>query len=462
MSRTLFILCAVIAIAYASAANYRLLRPSQNTHFLYLAEAFLAGQGELLRTPPHGNDWASYQTLTLQKQSQKEYGTQVKAIRIPKVKNLWRTLQGQKLVIPPQDIKKRHTHYFVSFPPLPALLMLPLFSLFSFQTLDVLFTMLFAIFNVGLCYWVLDRFRQQGYHQRSTHDLLWLSCFFGLGTAHAWCAVLGQVWYTALIIGVTFHWLFLYYAFDMRRPYLAGLALALAFSTRASLVLLALFFYAQVLYPLSSQWSRQERIIRCLKFSVIPLLVGLSLLMYNEMRFESYSEFGHSYLAGGQLQRIQKYGLFHYIFVPKNLIAAFLLLPMISFSFPYLKVSWHGMAIQASSPAFLWLIFALYHTKKTHQAPIHKASYLLAIQALILLTLLLFYQNTGWIQYSWRFILDLLPLLLCILALSHIKLNRWFKVFVVISIVMNMTGAIGFQKSIFRDTMVNLPILQPH
>ena len=81
MQRTCLLLCLIITICYACFANYRLLQPSKDIHFLYLADAFLAGQVHLTQKPPHGNDWASYQVLTIQNHSQKNMETQLRGFQ---------------------------------------------------------------------------------------------------------------------------------------------------------------------------------------------------------------------------------------------------------------------------------------------------------------------------------------------------------------------------------------------
>ena len=157
------------------------------------------------------------------------------------------------------------------------------------------------------------------------------------------------------------------------------------------------------------------------------------LLWYNWSRFGQVTEFGHSYLAGGQISRIQQYGLFNWVFLKKNVIAAFLLLPLISLTLPLVKVSWHGMAIQFSSPGLLWACIPSHLMRKTSNGSnddkstlsisySNHTSALIRIttcSSFMILILLLFYQNTGWIQYSWRFILDLLPMLITLIAIKH-------------------------------------------
>ena len=75
---------------------------------------------------------------------------------------------------------------------------------------------------------------------------MWWTIFFGLGTCHFWLSVQGKVWFSALILGATFHLLYLYFALGAKRPFLAGLSLAVAFSCRATLIFSAAFIFLEL------------------------------------------------------------------------------------------------------------------------------------------------------------------------------------------------------------------------
>ena len=466
--RLMIFLC--LFIIYTSVSGPRLLKPSGNNHFAYLAYSFLHGQTSLISPPPHHNDWASYQVLTLHSSAPKHLSSPFKGIPLKAGVHLWKNLNGTHQVIKPKWVKHKKTVYYVSFPPLPAILMLPLVALFGLQASDVWLTLIFASLNGVFLFDLLQKLNHTFKLNRSKDEWIWFILLLTLGSAHWWCSVSGQVWFTALIIGVTCQLLFLRFALQMTSPIRAGLCLACAFSTRASLILYALFFYIQVIYPASSYpLSLQKRLKRALLFSIPPLCIGLILLFYNWMRFESISEFGHTYLAQGQLTRIQNYGLFHPVYFNKNLISAFLLLPKIQLTYPYFLVSWHGMSIPFSIPALLWIgplwIHLLFFRGSIHHS-FNKDQVRLIVHSsltlLCILILLLFYQNTGWVQYTYRFILDFLPLGIVILFCSTQPLSPLFKTMIIWSILIHGLGAIGFDRSFFRPFFINLPHLLPH
>jgi uncharacterized membrane protein len=204
----------------------------------------------------------------------------------------------------------------------------------------------------------------------------------------------------------------------------------------------ALFFYIQLIWPASGERLPAKEIIkRFAWFSAPCLVVGGLLLWFNYARFQNPVEFGHTYLAGGTLPRIRDHGLFDTHFLLKNLKAAFTITPSFIGEAPYIKLSKHGMSLFLTTPALLWLF-----------AP--KRMPRLAWQSLlmigILLVPLMLYQNTGWEQFGYRFSLDFLPYVLCLLALGNRRISRLFKALVVVGILINTFGAVTFQRPAFK------------
>lgn len=462
----------LLILTYGLFAYDRLGRASTNNHFAYLAQAFLNGQTYLTEKPPHGNDWASYEVITLSSKAQVRLSEQlgrelgeVSGIYPPRLSGRaylpteFKTLRGEYIKILKGEIKSKTRRYFVSFPPLPALLLLPFVAIFGLATSDVWFTIFFAALNGSIALSTFRHFLSAMPNSNQEDDeksAFWLALSLCLGTAHFWCAVRGEVWFTALILGVTCQLLFFRWAWHLRRPLLAGFAYAAAFSTRASLITLAAFAYLQVLSP-KVHPNVRERVRKLAIFSLPPLGVGLSLLLYNAHRFDQWHEFGHRYLAGGQLKRIAEYGLFHWVFLKKNVIAAFALLPMFSLSAPLMTYSWHGMALQFSSPH---LMLACKPAQMTDDMKgLRRGLIVVVVSTFVLLIL---YQNTGWVQYSWRFSLDFISALTILILIAKGAQVRLFKSLVLWGIVVNLLGALMFGRTSIWWSAVDLPKLLPH
>ncbi len=441
-------------VVLTTVANQRVLMHSSDNHFVYQADAWLDGALSLTRRPHHQNDWASYETLTLKGPSAQNYGPTVKGFFVhqSKLKHHFRSLQREDLEIPKRDITLREKNYFVSFPPGPALLLSPFVWVFGYGVNDVLFTVLFGALNLMLVFLLIRSIAKRYNTPSSVRDHVWLTIFFGFSTCHFWLAVQGRVWFTALIVGSTFHLLYLIFAANLNRPFWAGVCLALAFSTRATLLFSACFIFLEIW--VARKTTDRQTLVRKSALFILPCLVGgATLLVLNWLRFEDPLEFGHTYLAGGNLQRIRDFGLFDPSFIGRNLSAMLTLLPKISTTAPYLSLSKHGMTILVSSPA---LILLLWHGRST---PLSRRA--LAVAALMLIPIL-FYQNTGWEQFSFRFLMDILPLLMVVIAARRTALTQLSKGLIAVGVIINLFGAITFQRAGFQRLYGEfLPVLWP-
>jgi hypothetical protein len=309
----------------------------------------------------------------------------------------------------------------------------------------VMFTIFFASLNLALLYVLLRRLSRGGRSGRGPAENAWLTVLFGFGTNVLWCSVLGRVWYTALVVGITFTLLYLLFSIDARRPLLAGLFLALGFATRTPILFTAFVFPAFLLFPggrlRRGDWGKAA--VTLAKFCAVPLVVGVALMLHNKARFGHFGEFGHRYLAEGGLERIRDYGLFNYHFLARNLSAAFTLLPRIQPEAPYVLVSKHGMSLFLTTPVFLFYLFRPRPAQFVEDVFWRR---LLWAATLVIAIPHFFYQNTGWAQFGYRFSLDYTVFLVLLLALGRYPLTRWFKLLVLVGLIVNAFGAITFDR----------------
>ena len=425
----------------AALAGPRIKQASEHNHFVYLADSYLHGTLEMRETPPHGNDWASYEVLELQS------GQVLEGNWYNRGQRKFMDLHGNLYILDWSETRgsTSERRYFVSFPPMPAVLMLPGVAIWGMDFNDVLFTVLFAALNIGLFYWLLRWLALTGRTKRSPSDNIWLTILFGFGTAHVWCSVLGQVWFTALVVGVTFGILYLRYAIDAENPLLAGLFLGCGFAARTPM-LMAAFIFAWFLFFPDGKLRREygvEFFKKVALFGVFPLIIGVTLMYANHVRFDSWTEFGHSYLAMGQNERIKNYGLFNIHFLTRNLTAMFTLLPKFQPEAPFVVVSQHGLALWFTTPAFLYLLWPRIPSEDRAQRLRHRA---LWTSVFLIFVMHALYQNTGWAQFSFRFQMDYIAMVTVLLAIGGRPLNGWFKWWVLVGVAINLFGAITFQR----------------
>ena len=437
--KALVIIYVIFTGAYLGASGDRVRRHSQYNHFVYLAEGWLHGRLALQGPPPNENDWAKVDVLKLKD------GREVRGIygsRTGGPIDRFYPLRGRSETIAESDISSRTAIRYVSFPPFPAVLMVPLVAIWGLNFNDVLFTVLWAGINPVLLFLLLGDLRRRGLSQRTPVDDLWLTALYGVGSVYYYCAVLGQVWFTALIVANTLAIGYAWASLDAQRPVLAGLCLGLGFATRPPWLMFPLFLWEAVRVSgglralrLASGW--RALLPRLVRFGVPVAIIGGVLVWHNLARFQKPLTFGHEFLNVQWQERIQRWGLFNYHFLSRNLAAALVLLPRIMTKYPYVKISQHGMSLLVTSPNLVYTVMPAPPSRLTK--PLW-----LTIAATALPSLL--YQNSGYIQFGYRFSLDYLVYFAMLLAVRNRPLTRVFKSLVIIAFAINLFLAITFDR----------------
>jgi hypothetical protein len=437
----LLVIFLVFVGAYLGASGGRLRQHSQYNHFVYLAEGWLKGRLDMPVPPPNENDWARVEVLHLKD------GRTLKGMfgKIGPTDRFY-PLRGPSLTIDNEKIASRSAIRYVSFPPFPAVVMLPFVAVAHLRFNDVLFTAIWAAANPVLLFLLLGRLRARGYSKRSVFDDLWLTVMFGVGSVYYFASVIGQVWFTAHVIAVTCVIGYVYASLDAARPLLAGLCVGLGFATRTPLGFMVPFFLLEAVRA-TGGW---DRLFRLRKEGLPPGLVGklarfaipagavlAILLVLNYLRFEQFTEFGHKYLNIGWQERMQRWGSFNYHFLSRNLTCALLLMPRILAAYPYVKVSEHGMSMLITTPALAYTV-----------APKEKSPLAPGLWLSILLTALpsLLYQNSGFLQFGYRFSLDYIIFFVVLLAVGGRKLSWTWKAMIIFGVGVNLFGAIVFDR----------------
>jgi HAMP domain-containing protein len=339
-------------------------------------------------------------------------------------------------------------HHFVSFPPGPALLALPAVGLVHYNFNDVLFTLLLAGLCAVLLLGLLRQLRGLNYSGQDQRTDLWMVFAFVFGSVFFFSAVRGEVWFTALVCGVLFNLIYVWAATDLRHPLVAGLALAAAFTCRTSALFGAVYF-GLMLVLLRAPWDRAGMLLRfkkALAFGLPCLVVGVALMFYNKARYHSFGEFGHTYLMDGTRDSIVDHGMFSFWFLSRNLAAAFTNVPLPLDHWPWLRVSGNGLSLLLTTPIFLYLLWPrrgdqVQEGLDRFRWPLRR---ILWVSVAAVGVPLLLYQNTGWLQFGYRFSLDVMPFLWVLFALDRRPRGPLFKGLIVLGFLVNLFGAITF------------------
>jgi hypothetical protein len=426
--RRLLAVYAVAVSLLALAAGGRLLRPSADTHYLHMAQGWLRGQLSLPGRPPHRNDWGRVTTLELRD------GTTVRGYpcrttacaerQRTERKETWRTTHGEERAIARADIVRRSDTWYVTFPPGPALVLLPLVAIWGTAVWDVLITILLGAAIPVVLVSLLDRVR--GTAQGRDREHLWAAAAWTLASPAAFVAANGSVWTTAHVVGALAITGMLALGWGARRPAAAAACLALAITTRPPAAAVGLVF-------LLHEWWRAGRSRGTLLRIAAPLVVAGGLLAwFNEARFDDPFEFGHRYLDVAWQPRIQEHGLFSLSYFLRNLHCMTVLLPSAEHDF---RVSIHGLGLAVTTP---WLLLAPWRRSATgHQAILWTCAGVAALPGLL-------YQNTGQVQFTYRFALDWLPYALVAMALAGHAGTRAFRLLVALASILGLFGAWAF------------------
>ncbi|HTJ45287.1 MAG TPA: hypothetical protein VL463_24440 [Kofleriaceae bacterium] len=423
---------------FTALAGERVFHQSTDPHYVYQADAWLRGNLAIDPPPEKGDDWAHVETVTL------DDNTDVRGRRLSS-RPVFRTLGGDEIPLTRVRASKGQTTY-MSFPPFPTLIMMPGAILGGRAGNDVVPTLLVAALCLPLLLLTLERLADAGLAQRGRVDQLLLIALFAFGTVFFFSAVQGRVWFTAHVVGVALALLYAYAAIEARNPILAGVALGLAAITRPPMAFMFPLFAFEAWRVAGGldNWKRDRKaMLRTLARRLVPfaapvVAIAIAAGVYNMARFGSPGEFGHTYLTVRQQAQIEQYGLFSYHYLGRNLAVALTLLPELLPKSPWVQVSGHGLALWVTTPAFLLLLWP------REKNALHRTLWI-TVAAVALPSLL--YQNSGWVQFGYRFSLDYTVFLVLLLAVGGRRFGWPTRALIAIGIAINLFGAITFARS---------------
>jgi hypothetical protein len=411
----LIFVCSLFALACFSGPRF--LRQSAAPHFVYQAKGLLEGRLDLdPQVLPNLEDWAC----------------------VREVGGVRHRCTGATI---PTD------RWYVSFPAFPALVMLPFVAVNGYQLNDTSFGVILGALAITLFYVLLRSLARRGELHRTEQEALVLAGVLGFGTLLFTCAIRGEVWFLAEVMGVVLTCLYVQAATGGSRPVLAGALWSMATLTRTPLVFTGLYFLLEVLAP--GPTGRLEQLRKALREPrgwVRPVLrfaagaapLALLAMAFNVARFGSPGEFGHSFLYDNRVNAdIDAHGLFSTVYLGRNLEAALLMLPRVQLSPFRLGYDPRGLSMLVTMPWLVLLVFP--RTRPRLHWPVWLTVAVTALPGL-------FYQNTGYMQFGFRFSLDYTPYLVLLLGLSGWSFRKpLVQVLIGASVVANTWGALAFR-----------------
>jgi hypothetical protein len=471
--RVELILFVISYAALASFSSQRFLRQSEAPHFVYQAKAWLDGRMDLdPRVLPNLEDWAC----------------------VREIDGARHRCEGQV---------RETDKWYVSFPSFPAAVMLPFVAVNGYQLNDTSFGVFIGALAVAFFYAWLRQLSQKHGSGRIERENAALAAVLAFGSVFFYCAIRGEVWFSAEVMGVLFTALYARNATQAHRPVLAGVFFSMAVLTRTPLLFAGVYFVMEVLCPTKGKRLEElkaftkEKQEKLLQFASGAAPLGLLHAWYNLVRFGSPFEFGHRFLYNNRVNAdIDTFGLFHPHYLLRNLDAAFamlpqlhngqllyspwglsllLTLPLLVFVFISPKNPKHLYPVIGAAVAVLFFSailpeeppppgeFPIGHrsalvwvaivglfgawwvgASQDEDAPRLKAPLIAAALACAIPGLL--YQNTGYAQFGFRFSLDYTPYLIAAFAVSAWSFrHRAVQVALVLTFVVAFWGAVAFR-----------------
>lgn len=295
------------------------------------------------------------------------------------------------------ELAEYNGEYFVSFPPFPSVIQFLLYPIFGLNTPDNLINTMVALGTFVLIYRFF-RNREFGGFMSSVFALM-----MTLGTNLFYLSVTGWVWFSAQAQSFLLCVLCIYLIYSKKKIawYFSFLCLGLAFACRPfQIVYVPLILY--VLYKnVDIGKGFLKTALSCMKY-VLPLMfIGICAALYNYIRFDSFIEFGHTYLP-----EFVSASQFSFSYVPGNFLEI-LKLPEIQ-NGELILPKFNGTLFFLVNPVFIFLAVNLIKSKFGAKQMIYTAC------LIVHFILLLLHKTMGGWQFGSRYLIDMIPFMLII------------------------------------------------
>ncbi|MEG1560057.1 MAG: hypothetical protein RRY79_03875 [Clostridia bacterium] len=325
--------------------------------------------------------------------------------------------------------------YYVSFPPLPSVLMLPLTFIFGYNTPNNFVNACYCIISAVFAYKCL---RHTGVKDVTS---AFIAMFVVWGANTFWMSTSGGVWFQAQQLNMLFCLASIFCVLKNKRV-LAYLLLALAVGCRPLSLLyfpvLFIVFFIQD-YSENKELGIFKNICKQLPCLIAPILIGASYMLYNYARFGNPLEFGHNYLP--EFTESQN-GQFSFSYLGQNLYNLFIRPIEITGDFR-LKFPWfNGFWFYIANPIFL--LMAVYIIRDIIKKRFKTTQLIIVLMMALNIILLCMHKTLGGWQFGARYTCDLIPFAFFYIIMQRKwKLERYERVIMVLGIMFNVYGALA-------------------
>lgn len=337
------------------------------------------------------------------------------------------------------DLSFFNGHYYLYWPPMAAVVLMPFVAVFGVNFSDVFFNLLLASANIAIVAALLRVVDREGIIRIDSERRSILIIFFALGTVHIVIALFGKVWFTAQLLGFLLVGLAYLSAIELKGKtsfWVTGLLMACAMVTRNHLIFTGIW---PAYYLLKKNWNDRPGVYLNVIYALLPVMaIGLLFLSYNFARFGSPFELGLKYhnMSSFFVDDYRKYGAFNLYYLPINFYYQYVYYPL-----PINAESLQGGSLFLLSPIFF---YAFKGIARGYRNP-DVWMWLLSILGTSVPILLL--MGTGWVQYGPRYTLDFtIPLLLLTAHGIEMASKRLLTWLTVLSIIQYIPGIVLFAR----------------
>jgi hypothetical protein len=324
------------------------------------------------------------------------------------------------------ELIKYHGNYYVVYPPMPAIILLPFVAVWGTSVDQSLISIILASLCCSVTWLMLTKTGVKG------SKALWLTALFGFGTCFWYTAAVGSAWYIEHVSAVLFLTIAIVLSLYKKNDFFVGLSLGCAYLSRLPTIL-AFPFFLLLTYERNDSWKPRlkQMAFFCLGLGIPVVLNAL----YNFARYDTFLDVGYTLIIKGDPN--YTLGLFNIAYIPKNIYAILFQGPILLSSFPYFKPNWMGLGLFFTTPAFL-LIF---------KGPWDKLSKKAALAVVCILPIIITHGTVGFTQFGYRFSLDFTPFLILLTAKGMSEKLSWQeKGLIILSILVNLWGVVTIIK----------------
>jgi hypothetical protein len=337
------------------------------------------------------------------------------------------------------DLSVFNGKLYMHFPPFPSILFMPLVKLFGLDLPDRFFSVLLGSFNGVLFYILLLKLSKYDLISLTPKTRIFCVIYYLFGTVHFYLSITGNPWEFAHIVCNTLVLLSLIAAFSRLYAIATLLYVAILF-TRTHI-----FLSFPILIGIYLWQEKENNNLKQLTYQMAPyFLIAIGgiclLLVFNYIRFEDALENGISYHMMHSIfkENFLRYGYFHWAYIPRNINALLIALPVTSTTFPFFSFNPKGLSIFIASPLYLYLFLSF---RKNY----HTMAWILWTGILLTLIPILLLMGTGEAQFGHRYTSDIQVFLILLVIIGmNFCTSRLSIALIIISILMNTYGAIWF------------------